>query len=304
MNIAPRTLYTAATSPLLQAAQPGLLAVLAHPDDESFGMGGTLARYAWSGVAVHLICATGGEMGDMDEQFLQGYASATERREAELRCAAEHLGLRSVQLLGYRDSGMPGTPANTHPQALAAAPRAQVIAQVVHAIRSLRPQVVITFDPIGGYRHPDHIAIQRATVQAFHAAGDYDYVDDLEGLPPYAPQKLYFSTFPRFMLRTFVALMPLFGQDPRRFGRNADIDIAAIAAETFPIHARIDVRTVETRRQAAIQCHASQLGGPSVTRGIVSAMLQVMGSGDTFMRAFPPPTPGLHERDLFAGVTF
>jgi mycothiol S-conjugate amidase len=98
-----------------QGVRPTILAVLAHPDDESFGAGGTLARYAWSGAAVHLICATGGEEGTVDEHHLEGYGSIHERRMAELRCAAEALGLASVTMLGYRDSGMAGAPANSHP---------------------------------------------------------------------------------------------------------------------------------------------------------------------------------------------
>ena len=86
-----------------------MLAVLAHPDDESFGMGGTLALYARRGVAVHLVCATRGEAGEVDEQLLSGKRSIAELRENELRCAAQKLGLAGVHFLGYRDSGMAGS---------------------------------------------------------------------------------------------------------------------------------------------------------------------------------------------------
>ena len=169
-----------------------LLAVLAHPDDESFGMGGTLALYAQRGVAAYLVCATRGEAGSMDADCLDGFNDISERREFELRCAAQELGLTEVHFLGYRDSGMPGSPDNQHPQALVAAPLEEVVAKVAHYIRLLRPQVVLTFDPIGGYRHPDHIAIHQATVRAFQTAGDPAmYPDDL---PPYQPQKLYYHT--------------------------------------------------------------------------------------------------------------
>ena len=131
------------------------MAVLAHPDDETFGMGGTLALYAQKGVSVHLICATRGEVGDVEPHFMEGYESIGELREHELRCAAEILGLSGVHFLDYRDSGMPGSPDNEHPQALAAAPLDEVAAKVTGYIRELQPQVVLTFDPIGGYRHPD-----------------------------------------------------------------------------------------------------------------------------------------------------
>ncbi len=278
---------------------PTLVAIFAHPDDESFGCGGTLARYAWSGARVHLICATGGEEGSTDPEHLEGYASLAERRRAELHCAAQALGLSSVTMLGYRDSGMPGSPANRHPEALAAQPLDAVTARVTHEIRRLRPQVVITFDPIGGYRHPDHIAIQQAAVAAFHAAGDPARYSD--GLPAHQPQKLYFLTFSRRLLRVLVRLMPLFGRDPRRFGRNQDIDLAALADIEFPVHARIDVLPMLEAREAAGACHISQGGGRV---RLLSRLLSLVGGYETFMRAHPEAPPGLRERDLFEGVTF
>src|SRR4030065_2481947 len=99
-----------------------LLAVLAHPDDESFGMGGTLALYSQRGVETHLICATRGEAGEVDPQYLEGFSSISERRESELRCAAGMLGLSGVYFLDYRDSGMAGSPDNKKPNAPAAPP--------------------------------------------------------------------------------------------------------------------------------------------------------------------------------------
>src|SRR3990172_2343447 len=172
-----------------------MLAVLAHPDDESFGPGGTLALYASRGVQVHLLCATRGEVGTVSPELMAGHATIGDLRQAELECAASHLGLAGVHFLGYRDSGMPGSPDNRHPQALAAAPIEQVAAAVVEWIRRIRPQVVITFDPIGGYRHPDHIACHNATVLAFEAAGDAARFP--ASLPAYRPPTPYFHTFPR-----------------------------------------------------------------------------------------------------------
>ena len=189
-----------------------LLAVLAHPDDETFGMGGTLALYARQGVKVYLVCATRGEVGEVDADYLKGYETVADRRESELRCAAGILGLTDVFFLGYRDSGMPGTPDNHHPQALVMAPVEKVAEEVAHYIRLLKPKVVITFDPIGGYRHPDHIAIQQATVQAFDLAGKEPLFND--GLPPFQPQRLFFHVMPRQFLRFMVRIMPLIGQRP------------------------------------------------------------------------------------------
>lgn len=279
-----------------------LLAALAHPDDESFGAGGTLALYAERGVQVHLVCATRGEAGQVSEDCLQGFASVAELRVSELRCAAGILGLSGVHFLDYRDSGMPGTSDNQHPQALMAAPVEEVAQRVAHYMRLLRPQVVITNDPIGGYKHPDHIAIHKATVQAFHLAGDASFIDP-QGLPPYQPQKLYYQTMPKRALRLAVRLLPLLGRDPRHFGRNGDIDIRALVEEgDFPIHARIDYRQVIAKRDAAAACHASQLDGGPPRGGLLGWVWRMFGDVEQYMRAYPPAEPGLREKDLFAGV--
>jgi LmbE family N-acetylglucosaminyl deacetylase len=277
-----------------------LLAVLAHPDDETFGMGGTLAYYARQGDAVHLICATRGEVGEVDEKFMQGFQSIAERRESELRCAAGILGLAGVHFLGYRDSGMPGSPDNSHPNALAAAPLEEVASRVAHLIRQLQPQVVLTFDPIGGYKHPDHIAIQRATLRAFMLAGAADCKDEL---PPYQPQKLYYHVFPKGFLRWAVRIMPLFGADARHFGRNRDIDLAGLVEDgDFPTHVVVDIRGVLERKEAAAECHASQLGGGPPRRGWMRWVMQLWSAHENFMRAYPPAPANLRERDLFEGV--
>lgn len=276
-----------------------LLAVLAHPDDETFGPGGTLALYARRGVAVHLLCATRGEVGSASPELMRGHASVAELREAELRCAAEHLGLTSVHFLNYRDSGMPGSPDNQHPQALAAASVEEVAAQVASWMGELQPQVVITFDPMGGYRHPDHIAIHRATAAAFRSFGD----DPLpaQGQTVYHPEKLYYHTFPRRPLRLLIRLMRILGRDPRRWGTNRDIDLTGIVAGDIPIHARIDVRTVTDVKRRASACHASQGGRSS---GRISVWLfRLVGGRETFSRAYPPADRHLRERDLFEGVT-
>ena len=277
-----------------------LLAVLAHPDDESFGMGGTLALYARRGVAAHLVCATRGEAGTVGAEHLHGYDSIADLRVAELHCAAQTLGLAGVHFLDYRDSGMPGTPDNHHPRALAAAPLEQVAGKVVAQIRSLRPQVVVTFDPIGGYKHPDHIAVNKATLQAFFQAGDPNYHD---GLVPYQPQKLYYQTIPKAFLRFVVWGMPLFGKDPQRFGRNGDINLAELVEDgNFPTHARIAYNPVADVKEAASECHSSQIpSGPPRNRPM-RWVQYLAGNREYYMRAYPPPQPRLRERDLFAGV--
>ena len=161
-----------------------LLFVGAHPDDETFGIGGTLAQYAAAGVKVYYACATRGEVGTADAESMKGFNSVGDMRWAELECAARVLGLAGVVHLGYRDSGMAGSPDNRHPESLAMAPLEQAAGKIVKVIRELRPEVVITHDPLGGYRHPDHIAVNRATVAAFKAAGDGSlYPETRSGFP-------------------------------------------------------------------------------------------------------------------------
>ena len=279
-----------------------LLAVLAHPDDETFGTGGTLAFYARQGVQVHLVCATRGEVGDVDERYMHGFATIAELRQEELRCAAEKLGLAGVHFLGYRDSGMPGSPDNQHVNALAAQPLDKVAAEVTHYFRLLKPQVVITFDPIGGYRHPDHIAIQQATVRAFEAGESLrQETPEVDNLPAFQPQKLYFQTIPHGLMRLGVIVLRLIGKDPRHLGRNKDIDLVSISEVDFPVHAVIDYRNVAKIRDEASLCHASQ-GGQENNRGPIGWLRRFLFSRETYMRAFPTPEKGTTEHDLFAGI--
>jgi len=266
-----------------------LLSVLAHPDDESFGMGGTLALYARQGWEVYLVCATRGEAGTVDPHHLEGFASIAELREGELRCAAQHLGLKNVFFLDYHDSGMPGMAANQHPQAQINAPIEAVAAKVVKYIRELKPEVVVTFDPIGGYRHPDHIHIHQATVLAFEKAADASFAPAAGS--PFQPGKLYFHTIPRGFLKLAVRLIRLFGGNPAKWGRNKDIDLASLAEVNFPTHVRIDYTKVSEQKTLASACHASQ-GGSQMRRGVIGWVFRLLGEHDTYMRAYPPIQPG------------
>ncbi len=270
-----------------------LLAVLAHPDDESFGMGGTLALYARRGVEVYLICATRGEAGDVAD--LKGYASVGDLRQAELECAAKALGLKEVHFLGYRDSGMPGSPDNDHPQALIRVPLDEVAARIVAYMRRIRPQVVVTFDPIGGYRHPDHIHIHQATVLAFEHCADPDFY--AQAGSPFQPLALYYHVFPRWFLRWMVFWMRLFGKDPRRWGKNGDIDLVSLAEVEFPTHVRINIRSVLKIKDQAGACHVSQ--GGEERRGLLDWLEYLIGGHEDFMRAYPPVNGSLQASDLF-----
>jgi LmbE family N-acetylglucosaminyl deacetylase len=281
-----------------------LLVVYAHPDDESFGNAGVIARYGAEGVAVHYACATRGEAGTIAPRFLEDGAGASALRTGELLCAAEALGLRGAHFLGYRDSGMPGSEDNHNPAALIQAPLEQVTAQVVALMRALRPQVVLTFDPYGGYGHPDHIHVHRATLAAFAAAGGPErFPAQIEsGLAPWRPRKLYYPTLPTTGLRLALLALRLTRRDPRRFGENGDVDLVRALEEATPVTAVVDCGAYLAQIDAAWRCHASQLGGMSGFMRLPGPIRRRVSGRERFTRAVPAPRPGRRERDLFAGI--
>jgi LmbE family N-acetylglucosaminyl deacetylase len=273
-----------------------ILAVLAHPDDESFGLGGTLALYAEKGYETYYVCATRGEAGSADEEYLEGYKDTAEMRTDELMRAAKILGLKEVFFLGYRDSGMPGMDANQHPDAQINHSIDEVAGRVVKYIRELKPDIVLTFDPIGGYKHPDHIHIQQATTLAFEKADDASFHP--EAGSPFKPLALYYQVFPRWFLKWATRLMPLFGKDPTKFGRNGDIDLTELIVD-FPVHASLNIRPVSEIKSRAGTQHASQ-GGIQMRRGLMGFITKVFGEKEDYMRAYPPVKDGFKRRyDLF-----
>src|SRR5512133_1565655 len=143
-----------------------LLAVFPHPDDETLGLGSTLARYSAEDVETYLVCATRGERGWFDSEGPDpGFEEVARIREAELRCAAEHLGLHEVCFLDYIDGDVDQ-----------AAPR-KIIEKLATHIRRISPQVVVTFSPDGAYGHPDHIALSQFTNAALVCAADRSFQD-------------------------------------------------------------------------------------------------------------------------------
>lgn len=281
-------------------SQRRMLIALAHPDDESFGLGGLISRYVAEGVDVYLICSTDGGVGTVSPEMLNGYKSIAELRLAELDCAAAKLGFKEVFLLGYKDSGMMNSETSKDPACSWQAPREEMARKVVEIIRQVQPQVVITFNRYGGYGHPDHIAIQRATVDAFALAGDASYIT--EGQQLYQPQKLYYPSFPTLPLRWRIARLKMQGEDPRRMGRNKDIDLVAILEHVEPVHTRVNVRDYLEAWDEASACHKSQLGGGGLGRPPLWVR-RLIFSQQGFTRVHPAPTSNrVDENDLFAGV--
>jgi LmbE family N-acetylglucosaminyl deacetylase len=182
-----------------------LMLVHAHPDDELFGTGGTLRRYADEGVETILVCATRGEEGEIHDPDLDPVEAKPrlgEIRTGELRCAAAALRIGVVEFLGYRDSGMVGTPENANPACFHQADLAEATARLVRLVRRYRPHVMVSYNDFGGYGHPDHIKAHQVAQQAFDRAADPAY-DPSPDLAPWQPRKLYETAMLKDMVRSW-----------------------------------------------------------------------------------------------------
>jgi N-acetyl-1-D-myo-inositol-2-amino-2-deoxy-alpha-D-glucopyranoside deacetylase len=280
-----------------------LMAVFAHPDDETFGIGGTLARYgADPDVRVVLVCATRGEAGEISDPKLATPEHLGEVREQELRCACQTLGVDALFFLGYRDSGMAGTPENKDPRALAMADRDQAVGKIVAHLRRERPQVVVTFDENGGYGHPDHIAIHHLARAAFAAAADPAmYAEQLEaGLSPHQAQKLYYTAIPHRFFRAVAAKMAELGVEiPERYRQRVE---EGIGLPDEACTTDIYVQECWDAKLAAMQCHATQLSPDSPFAMLPPEIMHELQAWECFQLAqtYVGDDKGAH--DLFAGL--
>ena len=263
-----------------------LLAVLAHPDDETFLCGGTLARYASEAGRVSLICATRGEAGEISDPNLARPENLGDVREEELRAACRVLGIQDVIVLRYRDSGMDGAEDNNHPRAFSRAHMGEIVGHVVRIVRSTRPQVLLTFDPNGGYGHPDHIAIHTAAVKAFSAASNPNsYPEQLiRGLRPHRPERLYYAVFPRSAVKSIHAAIRESGA-PSDF---LELDPESMGVPDEEITTVLDVGMyVDQKRQAAL-CHGTQIQGGDPFDWLPEAIRGDMLAREHFIRVAPP----------------
>ncbi len=159
-----------------------LLAIFAHPDDEAFGTGGTLTKYAHEGVDVHLIVATRGEVGSIVNPTITPIHPKSVLRERELRCASKHFGLKSLYMLGYMDGQT------------AIVPPSEAVYKIVKLIREIKPQVVLTFGPEGGYGHFDHLVVHRWAMAAVELAAETDKWSEVG--PAHPVDKVYHRAMP------------------------------------------------------------------------------------------------------------
>jgi len=262
-----------------------LLAVFPHPDDETLGLGPTLARYAAEGIETYLVCATRGERGWFDSQGPDpGFEGVARIREAELRCAAENLGIHEVSFLDYID----GDVDQADPE--------EIIGRIVAHIRRIKPQVVVTFGPDGAYGHPDHIALSQFTNGALVCAADRNFVDaNLQA--PHRVLKFYYMVD---SLDVVKVANEAFG------GISMEIDGVTrhhVGWEDWQITTRLDNSQYLESVQKAMLCHKSQLPGYSaMVEWSLVELARMFGTGQ-FYRAFSLVNGGRKvETDLFEGL--
>ncbi|MCA9951217.1 MAG: PIG-L family deacetylase [Anaerolineales bacterium] len=280
--------------------QKRLLAVLAHPDDESFGLGGTLAKYAAAGVDVHIAIATDGVAGSVAEGYEYTKEDLINVRTKEVEAAVAVLG-GTLHMLGYRDSGYINDPANNHPEAFINSDEHEAVGRVVALIRSIQPQVVLTHDETGGYYHPDHIHCWKITTAAYYAAGDMQQYPQI-GPAPYQPQRLYNSAFPNTSVKIFTLFMRLTGKDPTKIGRNKDIDLTRLGIPRKKLNARIDYREFWDVKRAASAEHPSQGGRGGPRFGMPEWLQRRFMAKEFYICTDPPMQDGKYVKDLFDGV--
>jgi LmbE family N-acetylglucosaminyl deacetylase len=269
-------------------SKQSLLGVFAHPDDESIMMGGTLAYYAKRGVNANLLCATRGEWGTISDPVLATRDNLAAVREEELHHACEILGAKMHGFLNCSDSNINN------------ADWQEIEEKIVRCIRTLRPDVIVTFGLDGLYGHPDHIAISMLVTASFKSSAEETRFTHHfeEGLKPFQASKLYFAQYPDFLMRQLFSIMladhgsaELWGFDPETFGVSAyDITTMVNVEETLP------------QKMKAIKSHQTQLAPDNIFSLISEENAQRFLSREYF-RLVSPESSGKLENDLFVDIT-
>ena len=279
-----------------------LLAIHAHPDDESSKGAGTMARYADEGVRVVLVCATGGEEGEILNPRMEQpgiLERMAEFRMAELRTACDILGVAEVYELGYRDSGMPGTEANKRPDAFCNAEPQEAVGRLVKIIRTERPEVVLCYDESRGYDHPDHVRVHEWGTEAFNAAGDPQRFPDAG--EPWQPGKLYyFATFTkrRFTLLNDAAVAA--GMESPYVGWLEKWDEMGFSEPE--VTTQVNVAEYIDLRTKALLAHATQIDPDSFWFAVPDEIQKAVYPWEDYTLVSSAVETEVPESDLFAGV--
>jgi len=264
------------------------MAVLAHPDDESLGLGGVLARYAAEGVETTLVTATRGERGRLGTER-PGAAVLAPIRERELHAAAAVLRLREVHFLDYLDGE------------LAEADHLEATAKIAALLRTVRPHVVVTFGPDGAYGHPDHVAISQLAGAAVVAAADPTFAGPADAAPlpaaPWPVAKLYWMATTE---GEWLAYQEAFGD------LSVKVDGTTRRAAPWPDWAVTTVVDTASHRATvwrAVRCHESQVSGYSRLEQLPDALRDGLWRSQSLYRAYSLVNGGRgRETDLFSGL--
>jgi mycothiol S-conjugate amidase len=289
-----------------------LLTIHAHPDDEASKGAGTIARYQAEGVRTVLVCCTGGEEGEILNPAMdrpEVIADLAAVRRAELQQATSIIGYDQVHMLGYRDSGMPESDANFHPECFAVAPLDEAVDRLVVLLRSERPQVVVTYpEEQSGYRHPDHLRVYDITQPAVERAADPDHRPDLGA--PWQVDKVYFTMWSRARImarhQAFLERGLESPYDERWFER-PDMD--------HLVTTRVSIEGFTHVRREGLLAHATQIDPDSpFWFGLPPEVDEAVYPFDDYQLATTGSDPvgldgsadgddvGLKEDDLFAGL--
>ncbi len=287
-------------------ARPGtpgnrrVLSVHAHPDDEASKGAGTIRKLVDEGAEALLVTCTGGEAGDVLNEAMRRpevEADLPRIRLEELDRATDAIGYTQVVLLGYRDSGMPDTPPNQHPEAFANQDFDTQVGRLVRIIRTFRPQVVITYgDDQKGYPHPDHLRVHDVTVPAFERAGDPEWYP--EAGEPWEPAKLYYTMWSHERIRRFHDKFVELGLESPYGERWLERPPPEVPPTTT-----IDVTGTYQARKAGLIAHATQIDPDSpFWFGLPDDVAETVHPYEEYRLAQSRVPTELPETDLFAGI--
>ncbi len=277
-----------------------ILASYAHPDDEQ-GVTGTLAWYAEQGVRTGLICATRGELGEIAKADppLATPETLGEVREQEMRRAAEVAKIQRLWFLDYRDSGMRGTEGNKDARAFMNVDEREAVGKIVHIIREFKPTVITTFDPTGGYGHPDHIRIHALTTKAFYAAKDASQYP--EAGPVWETKRLFYTAFPRSRIRLLAQFIEQAGLRSNFTG----LDPETLGLPDEMVTHRIDVRQYLDLKRRSVTQHRTQMDPNSPFARLPEEITSQWRSTEYFALIAGVPVDASNPAaaaDLFAGL--
>ncbi len=262
------------TTPARDLGHLRLLAAFAHPDDEGFGSGGTLAMLVARGANITLVCGTNGDVGEISDPDLATPETLAQVRQQELRDAMAVTGVSDVRFLNYRDSGMAGTEDNEHPDSLHQADPSRVVGTLADIIRETRPDIVITHDPSGGYGHPDHRAMCQHTTEAFRQA------TAAEGP---SPDFLYYVCFPRSNFQRMWLKMVEMDITPPFANR----DIEKVGTPDEEVTTILNISPYVDTKIDSLNCHRTQIDSSGPFAQLPQEMMREIMGTEYYMLVFP-----------------